>query len=91
MRTILSMVFIRWEVKATGLKWLGSLGCAVFGTGTTHNVFHRSRTLSRLRLRLRMSRSTPRSWYAQSLSRLDLMTSGSVAFLALVLLSSLLT
>lgn len=51
---ILSMVFIRCEVRATGLKWFGSLGCVVFGTGTKQEVFHRMGTLSRLRLRLNM-------------------------------------
>ena len=50
---ILSIVFIRWEVRATGLKWLGSLGCDVFGTGTTQEVFHSAGTRSRLRLRLK--------------------------------------
>ena len=35
LRIILSMVFIRWEVKATGRKWPGFMGFADFGTGTT--------------------------------------------------------
>lgn len=28
------------QVRSEGLEWLGSLGCDVFGTGTTQEVFH---------------------------------------------------
>ena len=51
--TILSKAFIRCGVRATGLKWLGSLGCAVLGTGTTQEAFHRIGTLPRPRLMLK--------------------------------------
>lgn len=74
------MVLTRWEVNARDLKWLGSLGYAVFGPRTTQEFFHRTGTLSRLRLRLKMSRTTSQSW--NPLSSLELMLSGLVAFLA---------
>lgn len=66
--TILSMVFVRWEVRATGLSWFSSPGWALFGTGTTLEVFHRTSTVSRLRFRLNMYWTTLLCWSAHSLS-----------------------
>lgn len=40
-RTILSVLSIRCDVKATSLKWLGSLGCAFLRTGITQLVCHK--------------------------------------------------
>lgn len=36
----MSRVFDRWYVRATGLYLLKSLGCGIFSTGTTQDVFH---------------------------------------------------
>lgn len=46
-RTIFPIIFIGWEVQATGLKRLGFLRFAALGTGPTHEgwvrvIFHRS-------------------------------------------------
>lgn len=54
-------------------------------------VFHRTGTFSGLRLRLKMCRTTPQSWTAQSLNSLELMPSGPVDFLIFIFMSSLLT
>lgn len=37
-RTIFPIIFIRWKVQATGLRWLGFLGCAALGTGPTRGL-----------------------------------------------------
>jgi len=86
-----SMVFIRWEVRSAGLYWFSSLACIVFGTGTTREVFHRSGTFCRLRLRLKMYVTISQSWSAQSLSSLGLLLSGPAVFLFFSCLRSLLT
>ena len=70
---------------------LSSLGCNHLGTGTKQEVFHGVGILSRLRIRLKMCRTTPHSWSAQSLSSLKLIPSGPAVFLTRTLLSSLLT
>ena len=56
-RMILFVVFIRWELKSCALKWSGSPGCAVFGTGTTQEVFHTTRTQN-----WKACRTTWQSW-----------------------------
>ena len=57
-----SIFFIKFEVKITGLKCLGSLGSAVFGIRTTQVVVRSTETLCWLRPRLNMYRTRWQSW-----------------------------
>ena len=77
---ILSMSFIRCEGSAIGLNWFNSLGCPVFGPGTTKEVFHGIGTLSRLRLRSELG-------WRGSFNSLELLPSRPDAFLAFIFIS----
>ena len=62
LRMSLSMVFIRWEGRATGLQWFDSLVYAVLGTATIQEVFHRKGIFSRLKLRFSKYLTTSQNW-----------------------------
>lgn len=59
------------------------LNVNVLGTGSIQDVFHRTETFSRLRLRLKMMVTASQNWSAQSLNSLWLIPSGPTAFLTL--------
>ena len=63
-RTSRSRVFIRCEVRATGLELLKSVGWGIFGAGNMQEVFHSSGTFPSFRL-LKMYSTILHSWSTQ--------------------------
>lgn len=56
------------------------MGCGVFGTGATQDVFHSCATLPSFRLRLEICSTILHSWSTQDLKSLELIPSGPTAF-----------